>query len=142
MRTSRRVKQKMYYATIHEGSPIYAKDDEGNIIYDNMPDGESIPRVVGETPEGYDEPIEFYNSITGTLTADEIQAFGSADKVKVKMTYPKGLYPFTTGVLIWKDSEVGYNPDGTVDENSADYRIIGVQDTGRHFYKALLEAVL
>lgn len=142
MRTSRRVKQKMFYATMHEGSPIYAKDDEGNIIYDEMPDGEQIPREVGETPEGYDEPIEFENSITGTLTADEIQAFGSENKVLAKMTYPKGAYPFAVGVLIWKDSEVNYNKDGSVDEKSADYRIIGIQDTGRHFYKALLEVVL
>ena len=142
MRTSRRVKQKMYYAAIHEGSPIYATDEEGNIIFDTMPDGEILPRVVGETPEGYDEPIEFENSITGELTADELQAFGSETRGKAKITYPKGLYSFSVGSLIWKDSEINYNPDGTVDENSADYRIIGIQNTGRHFWKALLEAVL
>lgn len=142
MRTPRRTRQCMYYATFHEGSPIYATDEHGNVIYDLMPDGELIPRVVGETPEGYDEPVAFWNSITGELTADELQAFGSKDRAKAKMTFPKDYFPFTVGVLIWKESEVKYKGDGTVDETSADYRVIGIQDTGRHFWKALLEAVV
>lgn len=142
MRTSRRVKQTMFYSTFHDGSPIYATDDEGNIIYDTMPDGEVVARQVGESPEGYDEPVEFANSITGTLTEDELAAYGSSSKGKAKMTYPKDAFPFCVGVLIWKDSEITYKSDGSVDETSADYRIIGIQDTGRHFSKALLEAVV
>ena len=74
MRTPKRTKQRMYVAMYHDGEPIYDTDDEGNIIYDTMPDGVSVPRVIGETPAGYDDPIEFWNSITGTLTDDELQA--------------------------------------------------------------------
>ena len=142
MRTPRRVKQRMYYSTIHDGTPIYATDDDGNIIYDTMPDGVKIPRYVGETPEGYDEPIEFYNSITGDLTEDELQSYGSEAKGKAKVTYKKGLLPFTVGTIIWKDSEIGYKDNGEVDENSADYRVVGVQRTGRHFTKALLVEIV
>lgn len=142
MRTSRRVKQTMYYSVLTEGSPIYVTDEDGNIVYDTMPDGELVARVVGETPPGYVEPIEFANSITGELTEDELEAYGASTRSKAKMTYPKGAFPFAVGVLIWKDSDVEYKSDGSVDETSADYRIIGIQDTGRHFYKALLEAVV
>lgn len=144
MRTARRVKQLMYYSTYHDGTPIYDTDSEGNIIYDTMPDGELIPRVVGETPEGYDKPVEFMNSITGELTEAELEAFGANSRGMAKMTFRKEEFPFEVGVLIWKNSEVEYkDPERTiVDEKSADYRIVGIQDTGRKFWKALLEAVV
>lgn len=142
MRTPRRVKQKLLVSTFHDGEPIYEKDDEGNIIYDVMPDGERIPRVIGESPEGYYEPTEIWNSITGTLTEDELQAFGSEAKGKAKITYRKEDINFKVGDVIWKESEVEYNDEGNVDENSADYRVIGIQTTGRHFFKALLVEVV
>lgn len=138
MRTPKRVKQKMYYSLPSEGTPIYEKDELGNTIYDVMPDGQSVPRYVGETPNGYSTPTEFRNSITGELTADELQAFGTEVKGRCKMTYKKGEFPFVVNTLIWKDTEP---PTGEVDEGSADYRIIGIQSTGRHFYKALLVSV-
>ena len=132
----------MFYSVLHDGHPIYETDSEGNIIYDVMPDGTSEPRYVGESPEGYDEPVEFFNSITGTLTQEEIQAYGIEARGMAKMTYHKGAWPFAIGTLIWKDSEVKHNDDGSVDEKSADYRIIGIDDTGRHFTKALMVAVV
>ena len=154
MRTPFRVKQKMYYSLPSVGEPIYATDENGNIIYDTMPDGETVPRKVGETPDGYSEPVLFKNSITGDLTADELQAFGAEPRIKCKMTYKKGEFPFVVNTLIWKDTSPYVNarvpretllPDEElepqeyeVDEGTADYRIIGIQDTGRHFYKALL----
>lgn len=138
MRTPKRVKQKMYYSLPSAGEPIYATDEQGNIIYDTMPDGESVPRKVGETPDGYSSPVEFFNSITGDLTADELQAFGAEPRMKCKMTYKKGEFPFVVNTLIWKDTQVTV----PVDEGSADYRIIGIQSTGRHFYKALMVSVV
>ena len=138
MRTPKRVKQKMYYSLPSAGEPIYERDSEGHIIYDVMPDGTQVARVSGETPESYAAPIEFLNSITGELTADELQAFGTETKGRCKMTYKKGEFPFVIDTLIWKDS----TPTNPVDETSADYRIIGIQDTGRHFYKALMVSVV
>ena len=57
------------------------------------------------------------------------------------MTFKRDEFNFTVGDLIWKESEVEYI-EGVVDESSADYRIIGIQKTGRHFFKALLVAVV
>ena len=142
MRTSRRVKQKMFYSTFVPGEPIYEKDSEGNTIYDTMPDGEVLPREIGEEPARYIEPIKFWNSISGELTPDELQAFGAESKGKAKMTFRKEDYQFVVGDVIWKKSEIKYKEDETVDEESADYKVIGVQETGRHFYKALLEAIV
>ena len=141
MLTPKRVKQVMYYSLPSAGQPIYERDEEGNIIYDIMPDGQSVPREVGETPEGYATPVRFLNSITGELTEDELQAFGAETTGRCKMTYKKGEFPFTINTLIWKDSEAPKLGE-PIDEGSADYRIIGIQNTGRHFYKALMVAVI
>ena len=138
MRTPKRVKQVMWYSLPSQGQPIYERDSEGNIIYDVMPDGEQIPRQVGESPDGYSAPIQFLNSITGSLTEDELQAFGVEAKGVCKMTYKKGEFPFVINTLVWKDTE----PTNPVDEKTANYRIVGIQNTGRHFYKALMVSVI
>ena len=155
MRTPKRVKQKMYYSIPIGGQPIYEHDSEGNIIYDTMPDGEQIARVVGETAEEYSQPTEFYNSITGELTAEELQSFGNEPRMKAKMTFKKGEFPFVVGTKIWFRNEIEYEegefypseelcpsdilyPNGMPTTENADYIVIGIQDTGRHFYKALL----
>lgn len=140
MRTARRKTQRMFYSNFHEKIPIYVRDSEGNIIYRDMPDGTSIPLTTAETIPGYDEPTEFYNSITATLTEDEIQAFGGEKMAVAKITYHKDEYPFKTGTLVWKNSAVEY--DGVnVDAKSADYCVVGILDEGQHFYRAILEKV-
>lgn len=140
MRTARRKTQLMKYANFHTSEPIYLTDDEGNIVYRTMPDGKSVPVKDGETKEGYDEPTEFYNSISGTLTEEELQAFGGETRAIAKITYHKREFPFRVGTLIWKDSEVKHI-DGEVDENSADYRIMGILDEGQHFDRAIMAKV-
>ena len=137
MRTARRKTQKMFYSNIHKSEPIYLKDEEGNIVYRTMPDGQTIPVKDGETKEGYDEPTEFYNSISGTLTEDELQAFGGETRAVAKITFRKEEFPFHVGTLIWKDSEIKHI-DEEIDENSADYRVMGLLDEGQHFYRAIL----
>ena len=155
MRTPKRVKQKMYYSIPIGGQVIYERDSDGNIIYDTMPDGEQIARVVGETAEEYSQPIEFYNSITGELTVEELQAFGNEPRMKAKMTFKKGEFPFVVGTKVWLNRGIEYKegmlypsdklypsnvilPNGLPDTENADFIIVGIQDTGRHFYKALL----
>lgn len=140
MRTNRRIKQRMFYSNFDQETPIYNRDSDGNIIYIDMPDGRSVPSKTGEIKQGYAEPVEFYNSISGTLTEDELQAFGGEKRAVAKITYLKDQYPFRIGTLVWKDSEVGYKDD-EVDENSADYRIMGILDEGQHFYRAIMEKV-
>lgn len=140
MRTAYRKKQRMYYSNFHKSEPIYLRDKDGNIVYGVMPDGERVPIKSGETKEGYDEPTEFLNSISGTLTEDELQAFGTEARAVAKITYHKGEFPFRVGTLIWKNSEVKHIGE-EVDENSADYRVMGILDEGQHFFRAIMERV-
>ena len=141
MRTARRIKQLMYYSQLTEQIPIYETDDEGNIIY-IIHGGEKIPKSSGETTPGYSEPISFYNAISGDLTEDEMKAFGGEKLGNAKMTYRKNEFPFNTGTLIWKDSDILYNVDGTIDTESADYIVMGVLDAGKHFWKCILSKVV
>ena len=136
MRTPRKVKQKMFYSIRNGSTETYARDENGNIIYD-IKGGVKIPRITGETISTYSEPIEFYNSISGNLTEDEMRAFGSEKIGNAKMTYHKGEFPFITGTLIWKNT-VPVIADGVVDEESADYIVLGVLDAGKHFWKCIL----
>lgn len=141
MRTPYRPRQRMYYALQAGEVPIYETDDNGDIIY-IIHGGEKIPKETGETRQGYTEPVQFFNSITGTLTEDELQAFGNEKRGNAKMTYHRNEYPFREGTLIWKESEVGRLQDGSVDEDTADYRVVGVLTSGQHFWRCILSEVV
>lgn len=141
MRTPRRIRQAMKYSLLLKDQPVYERDEDGNIIYEELPDGTQVPLITGDTKTSYAEPVTFYNSITGTLTEDELVAFGSEKVGNAKMTYRHGQYPFKTGTLIWKESEVEY-VDGEIDEKSADYVVLGVMPEGQHFWKAILAGVV
>lgn len=141
MRTPRRVKQKMYYSMPDEKITVYKRDKDGNIVYVKMANGDMEPARTGEEINVYSQAVEFHNSITGDLTADELAAFGADASGKAKMTYHKGQYPFIVGTRIWKDTEVTYK-NGKVDEKTADYEVIGILTTGRHFTRCLLKEVV
>jgi len=140
MRTPRRFKQRMYYALLVGREPVYELDDRGNIIY-IYSHGEQIPKQTGETRDKYGSPIEFYNSISGELTENELQAFGTQVLASAKMTYKRGQYPFRTGTLVWKQSEVKYLDNGSIDPSSADFRVMGVMNEGQYFWKCMLESL-
>jgi len=140
MRTPRRIKQKMYYSLLNSSMETYERDKEGNIIYD-IKGGVMIPRTTGEPIPVYSEPIEFFNSISGILTEDEMKAFGGEKIGNAKMTYHKDEFPFVTGTLIWKKT-IPVVKDGIVDEDSADYIVLGVLNAGKNFYKCILSEVV
>ena len=140
MRTPRKIKQPLLYALI-KGKAVYERDDEGNIIY-RIVGGKKIPKTTGATRDIYSDPITFYNSISGDLSENELMAFGTQNNATAKMTYKRAQYPFRTGTLIWKSSEVKYLDDGTPDPKSADYRVMGIMTEGQYFWKCILEAVI
>ena len=72
------------------------------------------------------EIVDFRANINSTLTEAFIRVFGvddSSDKATIVST--KNFLPLKVGMKIWKDSEVLYNNE-TVDADSADYEVIGV----------------
>lgn len=141
MRTPRKVKQPLIYALLKGKEPVYERDKDGNIVY-RIIGGEKIPIEAGEPRDVYSEPVTFYNSISGQLTEDELQAFGVQSNVIAKLTYKRDQYPFKVGTLIWKSSEVTFLEDGNPDPTSADYRVVGIMKEGQYFWRCLLQAVI
>ena len=139
MRTSRKIKQHMYYALKGEPKPQYERDENGDIVY-IIVGGEEVPKEIGEPTSGIGEPVEIYNSIGSQLTQDEIEAFGVQGRTLASMTYRVGEYPFTVGTLIWLNSEVKRTETGEVDEGSADFVVAGINTTGQHFWRAILRS--
>ena len=131
----------MFYSNFEENVPVYVRDEQGEIVYQTMPDGTSVPKKTGFSENRYSEPVEFFNTITGELREDEWKAFGHQNVGAAVMTYNNGEFPFVSGTLIWKDSEIGRKPDGTVDEATADYRVMGVDKTGQYFTRVVMEEV-
>ena len=117
-------KQSMKYLIPGKKEPVYETDDDGNIKY-IIVDGRQEPIVTGEYRTS-GEIIDFRANINSTLTEAFIRAFGvddSSDKATIVST--KNFLPLKVGTKIWKDSEVLYKNE-TVDADSADYEVIGV----------------
>ena len=140
MRTPKRVKRRMFYALPDKLIDVYETDEHGEIVYREI-NGKRIAKKTGQKLT-YTAPKQFYNSITSDLTADDLAAFGADNSgKKAKMTYRKNEFPFKSGTLIWVLSEVQYK-SGEVDPTSADYTVVGIKDTGLHFWNALLSEVV
>lgn len=144
----------MKYSLPTTETTVYERDAEGNIIYESYVDmqgnviyildenGERIPRTSGGTEQGYAEPVEFLNGISGRLSEAMIEAFGINDSsIYAQMDYRANEFPFVIGTLVWKKSEVNYI-DGKVDKTSADYEIVGILDEFPNVWSCLLKRLI
>lgn len=143
MRTLKRIKQKMHYSLKSGSVPVYERDDDGNIIY-RIVEGVRVPVTTGDTQDGYTKPEEFFNSITSTLTPEEIQSFGGQNVSLAKMTYKRGEYPFKVGTVIWKESEIKYRDEEEeqVNPDSADYTVVGILDMDKNYWRCIMQKVI
>lgn len=124
MRSLKKNKQSLWFATYSDQITIYERDENGEIVYDEI-DGELIPRIIAERA-GYNNPVPFYANISaGKGTAQE-EVFGvSLDYTKTISTTDMSL-PLDEKSLVWFETEPTYNVDGTVNESSADYSVVGI----------------
>ena len=124
MRSLKRNKQKFYYSTYDGQITEYYRDSGGNIIYDEI-DGDLIPRIKTERA-GYNNPVSFYANISAGKGASQEEVFGvSLDYTKTISTTDMSL-PLDEKSLVWFETEPTYNSDGTVNEASADYAVVGI----------------
>lgn len=132
----------MRYSTFTDKTEVYETDDYGNIIYDEAPDGEQIPRSTGEYQNNYTEPIEFKANIGSKLHEIWFRSYG-IDKSDdhQELCCSKDSVQIKHGDVIWRKSEVLRRPDGTIDGSSADYIVIGVADEGLDIDLFLLQRV-
>ena len=123
MRTLRRNTQRLWYSIYGEEQPIYEKDENGNIIYDEMPDGSLVPRDSGERTNGYEMPIEFRANISASGGKAQDTPYGVDISGYDAILYSiKGTLPIDELTLIWLN-EPAMLDDCIPDPNSADYRV-------------------
>lgn len=124
MRSLKKNQRKLFYATYAEQITLYERNENGEIIYDEI-DGESFPREIG-TKAGYDKPVYFSASVSPGKGSAQEEVFGvSLDYTKTISTSEMNL-PISETSLIWFETEPTYNADGTVNEASADYSVVGI----------------
>lgn len=121
MRDCKKNQQNIYYATYSDQITEYYRDSDGNIIYDEI-DGELIPRIKCERA-GYNNPVLFdFETSAGKGTA-QTEVFGSNVDFSRTISTTNMSIPIDELSLIWIENEPKYLSDGTVDPDSADYKV-------------------
>lgn len=119
-------KQSMKYSLQGQTVTIYEKDDDGNNKYYETSDGKKI--YYTHEVNGYSDPVDFMANIafSGGEAQNEEYGFNTADFDAILLT-DREEYPLAKGSLIWLNSEVARTSDGTIDETSADFIVVGVK---------------
>jgi hypothetical protein len=133
MMTLNQNKQKLYYALLDNVVPIYETDDDGNIIYYEDEEGNRIPLETGDTKIIYSKPVEFYGNIAMSGGEVEVQEFGlNLADYEAILVLGKNTLTLTETSLIWQNTKPKFNQDETLDENSADYKIVKINSSNNY----------
>ena len=124
-------KQKMYYSNLVGNTPIYERDEYGNIKY-IVVDGKEVPVETGELEISYSLPSEMYANIAFSGDETTAQEFGvdlsSYDAVVV---CEKGKYALAETSVVWFDTAPGYKDQQhkIVDADTADYKVVSIKES-------------
>ena len=121
MRSLKKNMQRLCYSLYSEEITVYKRDENGEIKYVEV-DGERIPVDMG-TMAGYSKPVLFHANISAGKGEAEIAVFGTSLDFSRVISTCDMTCPIDELTRIWIDNEVQYNADGTVDGDSADYKV-------------------
>ena len=125
MRTLKKNKQTLYYANYDGKTPVYATDDDGNIITTKV-DGVDVP-VIDSYVSGYQEAVKFKANISFNSGETRMAEYGlDPGAYNAVINATKGELPFNEQTLIWHTSEPEYI-DGVIAPESADHRVIAIK---------------
>lgn len=121
MRVLDQNKQKLYYSNYIGRVPIYAYDEDGNVLTQVI-DGETV-QVVSSHKEVYSKPESFMANISYDSGETTAATFGlDVSDYDAIVCINKGKYPFNEQTIIWTNEPEVEN-DEVVSE-SAEYKII------------------
>lgn len=121
MRDLERNKQDFYYSLYSEEITVYQRDENGDIVYVEV-DGTRVPVVLG-TQAGFNKPVFFSANISSGKGSAQEAVFGSDVDYTRTISTTDMSCPIDELTRIWIDNEVKYNADGTVNADSADYKV-------------------
>lgn len=122
MRSLRKNKQPIYYAAYSEEIKVYQRDEHGNIVYVDDGEGNLIPIELGSAP-GYNAPVLFYANISAGKGNSETEVFGTGIDFTRTISTSDMSCPIDELTLLWVDVKPQYLSVGTVDPDSADYKV-------------------
>lgn len=129
MRVLVKNKRPVYYSRNLGEQPTFARDSNGDIIYDTMPDGVSVPRRTGGKAQAYElaQPAAVNISIGAAALKPSPFGFNYSGYTGVKEFDAKIVtaldeYPINEGALIWFHSEPP--EEAPTDVAQADYFVI------------------
>ena len=126
MRVLKKNEQTLYYANYLGEVPVYATDDDGNILTQTI-DGETV-QVIDSYRQGYSEATEFSANISFNSGETAMSEFGlNPSQYNAVINATKGMFPFDEQTLIWHTSPVEYDDNDRVKPESADYRVIAIK---------------
>lgn len=126
MRTLKKNEQTLYYANYIEDIPIYAKDEDGNILTQVI-DGVTV-EVIDSYIQGYGEVTEFKANISFNSGETAMAEYGlNPSQYNAIINATKGKFPFNEQTLIWHTSEPQYDSQNNVLPESADYRVVAIK---------------
>ena len=111
MRNLRKNTKRLWYSNFQEEKQIF--DENGDFT--------------GDFQNGYFKPVEFRASLSASKGKAYADIFGT-DLDYTRTLSTTEILPITEESLIWYQSEPKMNADGTVDEKTADYTVVGIAD--------------
>lgn len=128
MRTLKKNEQTLYYANYVGDIPIYATDEEGNILTTDV-DGE-IVEVIDSYKQGYANPEKFEANISFNSGETIMAEYGlDVGEYNAVIQATKGEFPFNEQTLIWHTSEPEYDSSDNVLPESADYKVVAIKSS-------------
>ena len=121
MRSLKKNKQKLHYATYSDEIPVYETDGDGKIKYTEV-DGELVPIQIG-IMAGYNKPVVFYANISAGKGDVQADVFGSSVDYSRTISTCDMDCPITKLTRLWISCEPQYNEDGSVNGDSANYEV-------------------
>lgn len=95
-------KQELWYAMQGEQGPVYERDEEGNIVYEEI-DGEQVPVESGSWETAYSTPVRFFGNInSGNVGEAVARAYGiSTGDFEASLCMRKGELPINERSILW-----------------------------------------
>lgn len=124
-------KQKMYYSLLTGETPVYKRDENGNIIYIDF-DGNNVPIPAedGDVELTYSIPETFFANIAFSSGEAQAVEYGvDVSSYDAVLVVEKGSIPITETSLIWFETEPQYKDVSKtiVDYKSADFKVLAVK---------------
>lgn len=125
MRLQRKNKVYITYSLFDRIEPVYKQDEYGNVVTDVI-DGDQVPIEVGQR-ELYTKPKRKLVSFsTGGKSAIKDEYGIDETDWNAMIMVELGRLNLDSRSLVWRNNSVTYREDGSVDPNSAEYKVVRV----------------